>query len=317
MVIVMGTQLYLLKNIATVLVANLAFACFAAAQLNLAGGPSLEHSKSAPKPRVSELAHDWAPPDVDDKVPPTDASLECPLARVLKSAGERAEELVYSLPKFAATEHMEHYQADKAGRWGRPHIVKFNYLVEMDKARNGMLVMNETRDGGHALYKFPAHLATLGLPAIAMVFHPYFGGEYDFQCEGMGKVDGFQAWQIHFQQRPDKFPRLRAYRVGRMSFPLKLKGRAWIDAETFQIVRIETDLVEPIPQIDLKREHLTVDYRPVTFRKKNEELWLQKSAEVFMDFRGHRYRRLHEFTNFLLFSVDVGESVKLPTGSQP
>jgi hypothetical protein len=256
----------------------------------------------------------WLPPDVDAAVPSVDTSTPCPMEDVLKAAGQREVELVNTLPQFTATERMEHFEADSKGSWGKPKVVSFHYLVEMQQVRAGMLVMDETRDGRKALDKFPAHLATLGLPAVAMVFHPFYVKDYTMKCEGMGAWDGHSAWQIHFQQRPDKYPRLRGYRIREMSYPVKLKGRAWIDADTFQVLHIETDLMEPIPQIPLLREHLSVDYRPVHFKKENSELWLQQSAEVYMDYRGHHYRRKHVFSDFLLFSVDVDQKDATPTG---
>lgn len=216
------------------------------------------------------------------------------------------------MPKFTATERMEHYEADSSGEWRKPQTVTFEYLVEMAQPRAGMLVMDETRDGSSSLLRFPARLATLGLPALALVFHPYFSGEYEMTCEGLGNWDGQYAWQVHFQQRPDKLPRLRAYRTKDRTYPIKLKGRAWISADNFQVLHIDTDLVDPIPQVELLREHISVEYGPVHFRKEDEDLWLQQSAEVFMDVRGHHFRRRHTFTDFLLFSVQTGVQVKLP-----
>lgn len=254
----------------------------------------------------------WAPADVDSAVPPVDPNATCDLDKVLSEAGKKAQELISVLPQFTATEHMEHSEADDKGDWGKPKIVDFNYLVEMKKVREGALVMEELRDGRLSLEKFPARLATLGLPAVAMVFHPFYVDGFSMKCEGLGTWDGRRAWQIRFQQRPDKYPRLRGYRVKDISYALRLKGRAWLDAETSEVLHIDTDLMEPVPAIQLMREHLSVDYRPVHFNKENEDLWLQQSAEVYMDFKGHRYRRKHTFTNFLLFSVDVNEKVNAP-----
>lgn len=81
----------------------------------------------------------------------------------------------------------------------------------MQQVGPGMLVMEEARDGRKSLERFPARLATLGLPAVAMVFHPFYVGEYSMKCEGLGNWAGHAAWQVRFQQRPDKFPRLRGY----------------------------------------------------------------------------------------------------------
>ncbi len=258
----------------------------------------------------------WELVDVDTVVPRVDPDVPCPLEAVLKSAGERAKELVNSLPRFTATERMEHYAADANGEWGNPTTITFNYVVEMQQVRPGMLVMEETRDGRKSLERFPAHLATTGLPAVAMVFHPFYVGEYNMKCEGLGTWAGHSAWQIHFQLRPDKFPRLRGYRIKDNVYGLKLKGRAWVDAGTFQVLHIDTDLLEPVMEIPLLREHLSVDYRPVHFKKENEDLWLQQSAEVFMDYRGHHYRRKHTFSNFLLFTVDVNQTDAVPASGQ-
>ncbi len=258
----------------------------------------------------------WAPADIDSAVPPVDASATCALDKIVAAAGAKAEELISVLPQFTATEHMEHFEADAAGNWSKPKVVDFNYLVEMKKVRDRSLFMDELRDGHQSLDKFPAHIATLGLPAVAMVFHPFYVDGYAMKCEGLGTWDGRRAWQIRFQQRPDKFPRLRGYRVKDNTYGLRLKGRAWVDAETDEVLHIDTDLMEPVPQIQLLREHLSVDYRPVHFQKENEDLWLQQSAEVYMDFKGHRYHRKHTFTNFLLFSVDVNQTVTNPSGNQ-
>src|SRR4051812_20412968 len=274
------------------------------------GKRKAEAKRSKFAPAASAIA--WAPEDVDATVPQADTSAPCALDDLLKSAAERSRETVANLPQFTATETMEHYEQTPAGDWGKPKRVVFNYLVEMKQIRPGMLVTEETRDGRASLERFPDHLATLGLPAVALVFHPYYVDEYAMQCEGLASWQGRPAWQIHFQQRPDKFPRLRGYRVRERSWALKLKGRAWIDSTTFQVLHIETDLMEPIPQIPLLREHLSVDYRPVKFRKQNEELWLQQTAKIYMDSRGHHYRRKHTFSDFLLFSVGVDQTVTAP-----
>ena len=92
-----------------------------------------------------------------------------------------------------------------------------------------------------------------------------------------------------------------------MIYPVNLKGRAWITPDKFQIVRIESELVKPMPNIQLLTEHQIVEYGPVKFQKKNVELWLPKSAELYFDFRKHRYFRRHSFDHFMLFSAETDE----------
>jgi hypothetical protein len=113
----------------------------------------------------------------------------------------------------------------------------------------------------------------------------------------------------------DKPHRIQAYIVGGREYPVSLKGRAWISADTFQIVRLESDLMGPIKEIQLLSEHQAVDYAPVRFPKSKAQLWLPQNAEIYFDFRKHRYFRRHSFNHFLLFSVDTEEKRKEPTAA--
>ena len=133
---------------------------------------------------------------------------------------------------------------------------------------------------------------------------------------------------LHFRQRDDRPNRFHEYKVGGLTYPANLKGRAWISASTFQIVRIESELVRPIPQLQILNEHQAVEYGPVLFQKTNTELWLPKSAELYLDVHRRHYFRRHSFDHFMRFSVDSDQKVgevknkeKLPasssTGSQP
>jgi hypothetical protein len=82
-------------------------------------------------------------------------------------------------------------------------------------------------------------------------------------------------------------------------------------------VHIESELLRPMPEIKLLSEHQVVEYGPVRFDQKNTSLWLPKSAEVYFEFRHHRYYRRHSFDHYMLFSVDSNEKRKEPTADTP
>jgi hypothetical protein len=107
---------------------------------------------------------------------------------------------------------------------------------------------------------------------------------------------------------------LKSYQVGitGASHSVALKGRAWISANSYQIVRIETDLVTPVPQIQLLAEHTAIEYGPVKFREGGVNLWLPRSAEVYFAWRGKRVHRHHGFDDYLLFTVDDKQRVMTP-----
>jgi hypothetical protein len=172
--------------------------------------------------------------------------------------------------------------------------------------------MEEYRNGLMDLEQFPERIATLGLTALVMVFHPVYVGDYDLACEGLSRWHGGLAWQVHFRQRPDKPARLRSYRVNERSFPISLRGRAWISADTFQVVSLETDLVSPVPQIQLRAEHIGIEYMPVKFASHHQQLWLPESAEIYFDYGNRRMHRRHHFRDYMLFAVDEKQQISLP-----
>ena len=170
--------------------------------------------------------------------------------------------------------------------------------------------MDEYRDGSVDPGKFPAQIATEGMPAIALLFHPVLAPDYKFECEGLGQWAGKAAWQIHFVQRPERPGRLLAYSAGGRYIVLSLKGRAWVDPETFQVLRIETELAQPVKELALTEEHIAISYQPVLFRTQ-EQLWLPQSAELHVERQGRRYYRRHTFTDYKLFTVETTQNVQL------
>ena len=78
-------------------------------------------------------------------------------------------------------------------------------------------------------------------------------------------------------------------------------------------MRIESELVSPLPNIQLRSEQQVVEYGPIRFQEKNVELWLPMKAEIYLDFRKRRYFRSHSFDHYMLFSVNSEEKPKIPS----
>jgi tetratricopeptide (TPR) repeat protein len=260
------------------------------------------------------LPSNWLPPDVDEKVPPVESGVPCPLDGVVQNAGKRVLEFIRNVDRFTATESLFHESVNAWGFPAPPETRKFDYVVSIQEIRPGILNVEEYRNGGLSYERFPGGTATLGLPSLVLIFHPYSAVNYDMTCEGLAHWNGGLAWQVHFRQRRDKPSRDRLYRLGETgpSYPVALKGRAWIAADTFQIVRLETQIVAPLPEIRLVADHTAIEYGAVHFRKRNVDMWLPHTAEVFYDWRGRRIHRRHSFSNYMLFSVDDRQRINVP-----
>src|SRR5262249_16580837 len=95
-------------------------------------------------------------------------------------------------------------------------------------------------------------------------------------------------------------------------FLVPLKGRAWIDAANYEVIRLQTDIREPLKEAGLYAQHTDIEYGPVRFQKDNLDLWLPIRAEIYMQTRGHRIHRRHDFDNYLLFAVEDKQTISNP-----
>jgi tetratricopeptide (TPR) repeat protein len=286
--------------------ANLSNATFAIA-------PSLSSANlpSAMAKALTVSPH-WFPPNVDELIPPADAAVSCPLPQIVKQAGERVLEFVGNVDRFTATESLSHQTLNEFGLAVRSEKSKFNYLVSIQEMKPGVFDVQEFRDGGTSNEIFPEHVATLGTVAMVFVFHPNYASDFDFRCEGRTHQGNQEAWQVHFSQKSDRASRLRSYRLGNQYFRVGVKGRAWISADTSQVLRMETDLVSKVPEIRLHAEHQDILYGPVPFQKKHLVLWLPLATETYLDFNGHRIHRRQDLSNYLLFWVEDRETIEKP-----
>jgi tetratricopeptide (TPR) repeat protein len=269
--------------------------------------PVADLTLAASVPSLPENA--WGPPGVDDTKPPVAPGVPCPYQEVLDASGERVKQLVDNLAKFAAVEDLVHQQLDKTGNPISKETRKFNYVASIKENRPGFLETEEFRDLKYGLTDLPDHIVTSGFVSLALIFHPDMRDNFQMTCEGLGDWHGQTAWLMHFQQRDDKPNRFADYLVGNERYPMKLKGRAWIRTDNLQIVRIESDLMIPLPRLTV--QHQIAEYGAVHFTKKNVDLWLPQHVDIYMELNRHYYRRQHTFDHYMLFAVDAEDKSPL------
>ena len=265
------------------------------------------------RPQRSPLPGElWDPPDIDAEVQVPNSGAACSLPDVLAQAGKRVQELVGNLDRFTATEFVEHQSVNMTGRFGQVQTRRFDYAVSIRPGTGGYLSVQEYRSHVANPEQFPDGVSTEGTPSLILVFHPLYASDFNIECEGLGTWQGQPAWEVRFEQRRDRANRLNNVVVGDKMYSLRLRGRAWILADSYQVTRLETDLADAMSAIGLLREHMSVEYRPVAFRGRQTELWLPASVEMYVDFSRRQFYRKHRFTSFTLFSVDVNQQISGP-----
>jgi tetratricopeptide (TPR) repeat protein len=276
---------------------------------NSAVPSSVAVADDLPELPLTAAALHWFPPGVDDMLPTVEPGISCSLDEVLGKVSANVAAFPALVDRFTATEMLLHEDMGEAGNVTHTENISFNYLASVRELQGKYLDVEEYRNGIMGTDMFPSRVASVGLPAIVLIFHPLLISDFEMKCEGLSRMNGRFAWQIHFRQRGDQLSRIRVYRLNGKVFPIFLKGRAWIDANNFQVVRLETDLREPYPDLRLLAEHLVMQYGPVQFKTRNEQLWVPMSADYYSISRRRQFHRRHSFSDYVLFSVEDKQKI--------
>jgi VWFA-related protein len=263
------------------------------------------------KGKGSVPALDWDPPQVDAPVGSISAAQPCALPDVLKKAGQRADELINHLQNFDAQEQIRFEQTDSQGLIEKSMAAKFDYLVDFGEQSGHKLHETRTLVPGTGDPDLSG-LVDVGLPAFAMIFHPALQSDYEMRCEGLSQWNNQPAWVVYFQQSKKKRPRTVSMGTARSAYPVSVKGRAWIAADSGQIMHLETNLVDGIVVLQLRANAVSVDYAPVKFKSQNGEVWLPRSAVAYTEYFTRRTIIRHTFSDFQLFSVRTQQVIQKP-----
>ena len=287
-------------------------------------GPSLATaSESAARSDSAAVASEPATaPDSSDipapaaAPPASDAHFlvaPCTLEEVLPRASANVKQFVDSINRITASEVMAFERRNNKGRLEEKANSKANYVAVIQQNEVGFLAVDEYRNGSPGMTAFEGHIAATGSAALLLIFHPMHLDEFDMACQGRSIWRGFPIYEVNFKQRSDRPNTMSEFRVGGMAYAIDLKGTAFIHADSFQIIHLETELMKPIPQAFLEVERQSVDYGPVAFNVNNDQLWLPQVADITVHFRKKEFNERHTYSDYRLFVVDTGQKISKPT----
>ncbi len=277
------------------------------------GAASLTPSPVFQLPAPKLPLQDWEPISVDEEKLALASGVTCQADDVIRETGNRVAEFIDSVNRIEAKEDVTHEQLTTLGRPVAVEKHKFNYVVSIDDSLSGFPTIDESWNSTVGPTTFLGDISMFGLADLPLVFHPALRNDFHMRCEGLGKWQDRATWLVYFRQRPDRPERIRSYGLSDgSSYSVGIKGRAWISADTYQIVRIEANLMKPLPQVGLGSEEDVIEYGPVPFRRQNTQLWLPTSADIYFYFHHRPFHRHHAFTNYSLFSVSASQKIGRP-----
>jgi hypothetical protein len=273
--------------------------------------PLLFVASSLPAQTVEpDLQSDLVAPAPDLRLPEP-----CRIEEVLPQVTLHVTEFVENVNRFTAKEDLEHERLDRRGRPEERAHSKSDYVVSIERMGGGAFAVDEYRGHTEGARSFQGTIEANLSASLVLIFLPAHLEEFEMSCVGPEDWNGHSTWRVQFQQRRDRAATMSDLNVGNNHYSMLLKGSAWIDRENYQIVHLETDLLQAVPELRLAMLHQSVDFGSVTFAKRQTTFWLPQVAVITADFRGKRLVERHTYSKFQLFFIDTEQNIGKPASA--
>jgi tetratricopeptide (TPR) repeat protein len=253
------------------------------------------------------------PPDLNGLEPATDQGQ---LDSILSAVGKTVAEFFRNFPNTSSLEQIHQEKLRRKQKVGATLDQKFRYLCFTPTEDWGP-GFDEYRVDSLGIQALPQGLQdgfmlTSGFASASLLFHPKYQSQATFRYLGRQKVNGRDAYVIAFAQQPAKARLSGAFKYGEISMTTLSQGLAWVDSESYEITRLRTDLLRPLPEVNLERETTEIAFGEVHFKGIAEGFWLPQQVTVTVDWNGKHLHNEHRYSEFKLFNVKATQKIRNP-----
>lgn len=279
------------------------------------------HADSLVNESLPQLLHEQ--PDLAGLAPAAD---QAPLDAILQKTGLNVEAFFKGFQNATAHERIEEEQIGKGGKVKRALEQKFHYLLLSAPYQGGMSLdeyrTNETGAASGPVGLTDGFMLTAGFASASLAFHPAYQAGAKFRLLGRTTIEGVDCDVVAYAQVPEKAKMFERFSSNSATALVLHQGLAWISPADSRIVRLRTELLQPLPQVRLQRETTEIHYSLVQFKEVPTPVSLPAEVTVTVQWKGKTFRNQHQYTDFKLFNTAVHEnrqaqSPPSPTGPTP
>ena len=263
-------------------------------------------SSFAPEPAYVDLPVE----QIKKLVPLLNPPLTNTTEYILSKTGEAITDLLQRTPNLLANEKVK--VIDENLNSGSKYESTTNYYYRIVHRRNqfgrdGLAEFRTYVDDNPVddSPKNPNRLINIGFATLWLIFLPGNHDDSHFRYLGEQLIEKHKTYVIAFAQKPQNTG-LRPvinYSSGQCTTPLQ--GIAWIDQSTFQIVRLQTDLLHSLPDIQLSELRTVLTYQSVKIGGLHLSLWLPEDVETTYHTSYRDVKESHGYSHYRLFKATM------------
>ncbi len=195
---------------------------------------------------------------------------------------------------------------------------KFRYLMLARREGSAFTLVEHRTDlqgrEEHPQKRAKNFIKTTGFASMPLFFGPLQQRWSDFRHLGQQTIGGTRTEVVAFAEHIEPTAVMGRFALGEASIPILLQGVAWIRSSDYQILKMRTDLLAPVPPV--KRVTTLVLYARTQFEASPTTLWLPKGVEVKVGLGEYEFANRHTYSDYRLFRVKSVIRTDLPTAQQ-
>ena len=186
--------------------------------------------------------------------------------------------------------------------------IEFNYLLLFDHHPDGATAIQELRTDfknrqvGSPLDRVTPH--GFGFAYQWLLLSPANQSELRFRYLGQQNLDDHKTFVLGFVQIPNQVKLPGKFEWAGKEVPFFFQGIVWIDQSTFDVVRLQTDLLSPVPSVNLLRMTTELRFRSVRIHGYDAAFWLPFEVLIRTEQTETVVDELHHYSGYKFFHAE-------------
>ncbi len=228
---------------------------------------------------------------------------------ILQKVGQRVDDFMRDVGDLIAHEDVTQERLNAQGRIQAKERVQDNYLILHHGYEWGAGAEYRMDDKGNHLGPIglgKGYLVTSGQALSCISFSTVAQSQSRFRYLGEEKMDSRETYVLGFAQQPGEatfFTTMTG--TGGTDVDMLTQGILWVDKNSFQIIRMRSDLLAPNSEIRLDQLTTRVRFGEVQLQDVAKPLWLPSDVDVSMKIDKQKFHNVHHYTNYRRYRVSV------------
>ena len=231
------------------------------------------------------------------------------LSMILQKMGRRLDDFIRDVGDLIADEDVTQEKFNANGKIKAKERVQDNYLILHHGYEWGASSEYRMDDKGNRLGPMgleKGYLVTSGVALNCISFSTIAQSQSKFRYLGEEKIDSRETYVLGFAQQPGEatfFTTMRG--TGGADVDMLTQGILWVDKNSFQIIRMRSDLLAPSHEMRLDRLTTKVTFGEAKLQEVPNPLWLPSDVDVSIEIGGQKFHNVHRYTNYRRYRVSV------------